>query len=78
MLKLAYYDEDKKILNFLKASDSTVLKNVKWNDIVNPTDLYRFYINGSLITFNDWQKVKMPDSGQKVYQSIIDLTTIPQ
>lgn len=70
---LARYEGDRKVLEAFQSEFSTTTDTLNWIQLNETADLHRIYVNDSLIQVNDWGKYRLSPSGQKVYQSIINL-----
>ncbi len=71
MLKIGVvrYQGDSKIMERIKADFNVSLDTLAWHELNETADLHRIYLNDSLINIEDWSKVRLAASGQKVYQS---------
>lgn len=70
---LARYEGDRKVLEAFQSEFSTTTDTLNWIELNETADLHRIYVNDSLVQVNDWGKYRLSPSGQKVYQSIINL-----
>lgn len=77
VVSLAHFVEDQEFVQALNTYHQYNLDTLGWKKIQLPTDLYRFYVNDSLISLSGWKKTRMAASNQRVYQSILDLSTLP-
>jgi hypothetical protein len=75
---IAHYEEDFKNMEKLKKYHQYSLDTLKWQKPNTAKDLYRVYINDSLVTTSEWQKSRLPLSGQKVFNTRINITAIPK
>jgi hypothetical protein len=77
LINLAYFHEDHEQTTIINNKYQQSLDTLQWQPIRNATDLYRFYINDSLINLSGWKKARLAGSGQKVYQSLLNLEGLP-
>ncbi len=77
ILSLAYYREDDFSLDKVTQNFDAMLDTLNWGSIESATDLYRVFVNDSLIQIENWRKVTMPFSGQKAFQSLIPVGHLP-
>ena len=78
MLKIGVvrYQEDSKIMEHIKADFKVSPDTLAWQELNETADLHRIYLNDSLINIEDWSKVRMAASGQKVYQSAFPIENL--
>jgi hypothetical protein len=77
LINLAYFHEDHEQIAIINNKYHQSLDTLQWQPIRNATDLYRFYINDSLFNLSGWRKVRLSGSGQRVYQSLLNLEGLP-
>lgn len=73
-IQLAVYSEDDLRINDIKTTFSVTLDTLGWHPVEHPTDLVRVYLNDSLMTASAWINVRVAGSGQRVYQTLIDMS----
>lgn len=76
LLGIARYEEDKSIIEDLKRSFKSATDSLSWGKVNESADLHRVYIDGKLIETEKWSKHRLKNSGQKVYQSAIDIKNL--
>jgi hypothetical protein len=77
LLSLAYYAEDEAHLAVINQDHQTALDTLGWPALHHPTDLHRFYLNDSLVSLERWAPARLPGSGQRAYQSLLDISALP-
>ncbi|WP_288369984.1 hypothetical protein [uncultured Algoriphagus sp.] len=73
-LGVARYEGDQKMMELIKSDFSSTLDSLQWHALNQTADLHRIYVNDSLISVNGWAKYRLAGSGQRVYQSLIDVS----
>lgn len=74
---VAHYEEDSKLVQKLNDKFKVTLDTLNWGTPKENKDLYRIYVNDSLVTTTcEWQKVMMPYSHQKAYKTCIGLDSL--
>jgi hypothetical protein len=76
-INLAYFDEDREHIAIIHAQYKHSLDTLQWQQVRTATDLYRFYMNDSLIHLSGWKKVRLAGSGQRAYQSVLNVAALP-
>ncbi len=71
---IARYESDHKVIDDLNSNFQVSLDTLGWKEIKNSGDLHRVYLDDSLIQVKSWAKNRLAFSGQKVYQSGIDIS----
>jgi hypothetical protein len=77
LLSLAYYAEDEDRAAIINQDHPSALDTLGWPALHGPTDLYRFYLNDSLVALTGWIPARLPGSGQRAYQSLLDVSSLP-
>ncbi len=72
-LYLAYYGEDENYLRQFKTDFRKTIDTLHWKKPQAIPDLYRFYLNDSLIELTSWTAHTLPQTNQKVYETMLDL-----
>src|SRR5690606_11365053 len=49
-----------------------------WHEINETSDLIQLYIDGTLVENVKWSKVRLPVTGQKIYQSLHFIDNLPK
>lgn len=74
---VAHYEEDSKLVQKLNNKFKITLDTLNWGTPKENKDLYKIYVNDSLVTTTcEWQKVMMPYSHQKAYKTCIGLDSL--
>jgi hypothetical protein len=76
-INLAYFDEDREQIAIINNNYQHSLDTLQWQQIRTATDLYRFYMDDSLINLSEWKKARLAGSGQKVYQTVLNVAHLP-
>jgi len=71
---VARYEVDQKMMEMIKRDFSSIVDTLQWHALNQTADLHRIYVNDSLISVNGWAKYRLAGSGQRVYQSLIDVS----
>jgi hypothetical protein len=71
MLSLAHYKSDDYQAVMLNTHFSRQLDSLHWKTIKTQADIYRIYINDSLITTDQWLRIQLPGTEQKVFQTMV-------
>ncbi|WP_289029712.1 hypothetical protein [uncultured Algoriphagus sp.] len=73
-LGIARYEGDQKMMEIIKREFSSSLDSLGWHELNQTADLHRIYVNDSLISVNGWAKYRLAGAGQRVYQSLLDVS----
>lgn len=73
---LAYYGEDEINIKSLNKDFTNTLDTLSWHSIERVTDIYRFYLNDSLIRINDWSPIILSESKQPAHLTYLSLSGI--
>jgi hypothetical protein len=78
-LMIAYYREDKGRIETIQNLYQVSKDTLPWQEIHAEQDLYRIFINDSLINIpsSKWRKTMSGSAEQKVFQCILDLQGLP-
>lgn len=72
-LYLAYYGEDENYVRGFNTNFTKTIDTLHWNKIESVPDLYRFYLNDSLIQLSNWTGLTLPQTNQKAYETMLDV-----
>lgn len=75
---LAHYEEDFKHIEQLNTHFLDSLNHINWPTLEQQIDLYRVVLNDSILPIEHWLSVKMPNSQQKAYKAMLDLSWLPK
>lgn len=75
-ITLSYYEMDNKNVRLLNENFKQELDSLGWGEVQNHYNLYRFYINDSLVEIDDsnWRKISMKNTRQRAYQGLLDIS----
>jgi hypothetical protein len=75
-ITLSYYEMDSKNLKILQEKFKSDLDSLGWGTLNSDIDLYRFYLNDSLVFIEEskWRKIAMIDTRQRAYQGLLDIS----
>lgn len=73
-ITIAHYDEDYGFLSQLKNNFPKTLDTLNWGQTKEIKDLYKVYINDSLVITQYWQPFLMPKTDQKAYRTAVDIS----
>jgi len=73
-LGIARYEDDHKVIQDLNSQFKNSLDSLSWGKIENSGDLHRIYLDNTLIAVDQWAKNRLAVSGQKVYQTGMDIS----
>lgn len=71
---IANYEDDRKVVKDLNSLFKVTLDTLGYEKVNNPADLHRIYLDDSLLKVDAWTKNRLAISGQKVYQSGMDIS----
>jgi len=72
-IHMAYYDDDVNSMKIIHDHHQASMAAFDWKEISLPTDIYRIFLNDSLISNPIWEKNIMEKSHQKAYTGLIDI-----
>lgn len=77
-INIAYDEEDSKNFEKLKERVQNLPDSIDWHILEKYQDLYRIFLNDSLISDNKsiWRKITHGASGQRVYQFVFDIKNL--
>jgi hypothetical protein len=77
-ISFAHYDEDSKNLEKIKELLSSVPDSLDWDSIDKLQDLYRIYLNDSLISNKSsvWRKISHGNMGQRANQFVFEVKNL--
>ncbi len=73
---IARFEGDRKILEDLNSRFSASTDSLNWHELNETADLHRIYIDDSLVTITKWEKYRLPNTGQRIYQNVIDISNL--
>lgn len=74
-IAIAYYDEDNKNFEKIKEGIHTLPDSLAWPSLENQQDLYKIYLNDSLVSnkITEWKKVSYGATDQRAYLVVLDI-----
>ncbi|MBT32572.1 MAG: hypothetical protein CMO01_23155 [Thalassobius sp.] len=73
LLNIVHYQEDEFSIASLKSGEFQIPDSIDWEIPQNFPDLFRVYLNDSLVSNLDWAKVKLKIDHQKAFTMILDI-----
>jgi hypothetical protein len=73
---IARYVDDHQVIEDLNRDFKVTLDSLGWEKIEISADLYRVYLNDSLVQVDKWAKNRLAVSGQKAYQAGVDISNL--
>lgn len=70
---IARYEGDRRILEDLKTHFQSTIDSLNWHSLNETADLHRVFLNDSLISLKNWSKFRLPQTGQRTYQNVINI-----
>ncbi|MBN7814524.1 hypothetical protein [Algoriphagus pacificus] len=77
-LGIARFEGDRKILEDLNNQFQTTIDTLNWHQLDETADLHRIYIDDSLVKIDHWEKFRLPETGQRIYQGVLDIKELSQ
>lgn len=75
---IARYEEDEKLLRQIQEDFTKTLDTLGWQPLKGIADLHRIYIDDSLVSVDSWRKQRLEVSGQKIFQTIVPIDSLPR
>ena len=75
-LGLVRYEGDENVVRELKSNFKQQLDSMQWQPLDATVDLYRIYIDDTLVPVGFWKKQRLQTSGQKIFQSLIPIDSM--
>jgi hypothetical protein len=72
------YEEDSKMLEHIQMQFKDQLGKFGWPEVSETSDLLQLYIDDTLVKNVKWSKVRLPMTGQKIYQSLHFIDDLPK
>ena len=72
---IARFEGDRKILEDMNNKYQTSIDTLNWHQLKETADLHRIYIDDSLMAVKNWKKFRMPETDQRIYQGIVDISS---
>ena len=77
-LGIARFEGDRKILEDLNNQFQTTIDTLNWHQLDETADLHRIYIDDSLVKIDHWEKFRLPETGQRIYQGVLNIKELSQ
>ena len=77
-LGIARFEGDRKILEDLNNQFQTTIDTLNWHQLDETADLHRIYIDDSLVKIDRWEKFRLPETGQRIYQGVLNIKELSQ
>jgi len=74
---VARYEDDGQMLSHIQEKFGDQLNSIGWGEVKETSDLLQLYIDSTLVEDITWRKIRLPISGQKVYQSLHFIDSLP-
>ncbi|MEP0712728.1 MAG: hypothetical protein ABJ333_02910 [Algoriphagus sp.] len=76
-LGVSRYEDDAKMVDHIQREFNDQLASLGWHEVNQSSDLLRLYIDEEVVENVPWSKVRLPMTGQKIYQSLHFIEDLP-
>lgn len=77
-LGIARFEGDRKILEDLNNQFQKTIDTLNWHQLDETADLHRIFIDDSLVKIDHWEKFRLPETGQRIYQGVLNIKELSQ
>lgn len=78
VLNLAYYDREKRNISRINSLIQTNTDSITWNEVKTSSDLYRIYLNDSLLHDLAWTPFTSGHTGQRALSTAVPISELPE
>ena len=75
---ISRYEEDAEMVDQIQDLFTAQLDRIGWHPVHETSDLLQLYIDDTLVKDLKWSKVRLPVTGQKIYQSLHYIDDLPK